>query len=116
MKTVIITKWIEPYKLLETIKQYCEVKEFIFNGATKLSEKETFFKELTQNKNTVGLYMKNVNKYYLFTIKEEFDIWNKLVEEFDFTPEDFETGTDTEKPFQTVDMGKAEAGIIFPEN
>lgn len=116
MKTVIITKWIEPYKLLETVKEYYDVKEFIFNGATKLTEKENFFLELTQNKNSIGLYMKNVNKYYLFNRKEEFDIWDKLIEVFDFTTEDFETGTDTEKPFQMVDMGKAEAGIIFPEN
>lgn len=114
MKTIIITKWIEPYKLLEEIKNYYEVKDFTFLGATKLTEKEKFFEELQTGSNALGLYMKNVNKYYLFTRRETFDIWDKLIEKFDFVSGDFEIDDDIEKPFTMVDMGKAEAGIIIP--
>lgn len=114
MKSIIITKWIEPYKLLETIKEHYQYKDFTFDGISKNIEKKKFFKEMETSKCALGLYMKNVNKYYLFTREDAFDIWALLKETFEFTEQDFEITQDIELPFNMVDLGKAEAGIIIP--
>lgn len=114
MKSIIITKWIEPYKLLETIKEDYKYKDFTFDTITKNIEKKKFLKELGNSQFSLGLYMKNVNKYYLFSKNEYFDIWQKLVEVFEFADSDFEISDDITKPFDMVDLGKAEAGIIIP--
>lgn len=103
----IIKKWIEPYVLLETLKKDCElVKDFTFDGFSKNAVKNEFLKQL-KKENHFGLYMKNVNKFYLF--KGYVDI-DKI---FELTPPDYDTTEDIEKPFDMVDMGKAEAGIIL---
>lgn len=114
MKSIIITKWIEPYKLLETIKAEYNFKDFTFDGITKPIEKKKFFSELEANNNAVGLYMKNVNKYYLFTNEQPYNIWENLTKEFGFIDGDFEISEDiTNKPFDMVDLGKAEASLIL---
>ena len=114
MKSIIITKWIEPYKLLETIKSEYNFKDFTFDGLSKPMEKKKFFNELEKGSNAVGLYMKNVNKYYLFTKEDSYDIWNKLTDIFGFVNGDFEISDDiTNKPFDMVDLGKAEASLIL---
>ncbi len=114
MKSIIITKWIEPYKLLETIKKNYSYKDFTFDGTTKLIEKKKFFKELENSQNSLGLYMKNVNKYYFFSSDEHYDIWPTLTKTFDISENDFQFSEDIDKPFNLVDMGKAEAGLIIP--
>ena len=102
----IITKWIEPYVLLEKIKQNSKLtKVLTFNGFSKNSVKKEFLKAL-ETQNTFGLYMKNVNIFYLF--EGEIDI-DSL---FGFSANDYELTDDTEKPFEMVDLGKAEAGIL----
>ena len=102
----IIKKWIEPYVLLETLKKDCKlVKDFTFDGFSKNNIKKEFLKELSKE-NHFGLYMKNVNKFYLFSRKADID---KI---FELTAFDYETTEDIEKPFDMVDMGKAEASII----
>lgn len=113
MKSLIITKWIEPYKLLETIKEYYQYKDFTFDTISKNMEKKTFLKELENSETSIGLYMKNVNKFYLFTAQEEVDIYSKLTEVFGFTAEDVEISEDIDKSFDMVDMAKAEASIIL---
>lgn len=103
----IIKKWIEPYVLLETLKKDCKlVKDFTFDGFSKNNIKKEFLKELAKE-NHFGLYMKNVNKFYLFNGKADID---KI---FELTASDYETTEDIEKPFDMVDMGKAEAGLIL---
>lgn len=103
----IITKWIEPYVLLETLKKNCKlVKDFTFDGFSKNNIKKEFLKELAKE-NNFGLYMKNVNKFYLFSGNADID---KI---FELTASDYETTEDIEKPFDMVDIGKAEAGIII---
>lgn len=114
MKCIIITKWIEPYKLLETIKENYSYKDFTFDGTTKLLEKKKFFKELENSQDSLGLYMKNVNKYYFFSSGKNFDIWSTLTKTFDLSENDFQISEDIDKPFNLVDMGKAEAGLIIP--
>ena len=100
----ILTKWIEPYVLLETLKKhYTLSKVYIFDGFSKNTVKKEFLKNL---KNSTGLYMKNVNNFYLFEGVVDID---KI---FEFTPEDYEITDDIDKPFEMVDMGKAEAGFI----
>lgn len=114
MRTFIITKWIEPYKLLESIKEKYQYKDFTFDGVTKNMQKKKFLKELGNSKYSVGLYMKNVNKYYLFTRKESFDIESDLIKLFQFSNNDYITDCDISKPFELVDLGQAEAGILIP--
>lgn len=106
----IIKKWIEPYVLLETIKKDSElVKDFTFDGFSKNDIKKDFLKKLNKD-DFFGLYMKNVNKFYLFKGKIDID---KI---FDLAPSDYEITEDIEKPFEMVDMGKAEASIIKISN
>ena len=50
--------------------------------------------------------MKNVNKFYLFKGCVDID---KL---FELTSNDYEITDKIEKPFEMIDMGKAEAGLI----
>lgn len=103
----IITKWIEPYVLLETLKKHCELKKvYTFDGFSKNNIKKEFLKAL-ENNNSFGLYMKNVNIFYLFEGKPDID------EIFNFTAEDYELTEDIEKPFEMVDIGKAEAGLFI---
>ena len=114
MKSIIITKWVEPYKLLEYIKKFCQYSDYTFDGVTKSIEKKKFLKSLKNNTNTIGLYMKNVNKYYLFTNTNNTNILDKLIEEFKFSESDFEISEDIEeRPFNLVDLGKAEASLIL---
>lgn len=114
MKSIIITKWVEPYKLLEYIKEFCQYSDYTFDGVTKNIEKKKFLKSLKNNTNTIGLYMKNVNKYYLFTNTNNTNILDKLIEEFKFSESDFEISEDIEeRPFNLVDLGKAEASLIL---
>ena len=51
--------------------------------------------------------MKNVNKFYLFKGIADID---KI---FELMPQDYEVTDDINKPFDMVDMGKAEAGFIL---
>ena len=103
----ILTKWIEPYVLLETLKTHCELqKDYIFDGFTTNAIKKEFLKSL-EKEGTFGLYMKNVNKFYLFKGIADID---KI---FELMPQDYEVTDDINKPFDMVDMGKAEAGFIL---
>lgn len=102
----IITKWIEPYVLLETLKKDCKlVKDFTFDGFSKNEIKKDFFKQL-KKENSFGLYMKNVNKFYLFNGNPD------ITKIFELTENDYKDTCDNEKPFEMVDMGKAEAALI----
>lgn len=102
----ILTKWIEPYVLLETLKKHSElVKVYTFDGFSKKNVKKEFLKEV-EKENHFGLYMKNVNNFYLFKNKINID---KI---FSFSAEDTENTDDLTKPFDMVDMGKAEAAFI----
>lgn len=100
--------------MLEYIKEFCQYSDYTFDGVTKSIEKKKFLKSLKNNTNTIGLYMKNVNKYYLFTNTNNTNILDKLIEEFKFSDSDFEISEDfEERPFNLVDLGKAEASLIL---
>ena len=79
----IITKWIEPYVLLEKIKKYFDVRDFEFNGQNKQEIKEKFLQTIedeNEKQISMGLYMKNVNKFYLLTLRENVD---EILDEFE---------------------------------
>ena len=102
----IITKWIEPYIFLETLKKDCKlIKDFTFDGFSKDNIKQEFLKQL-KKENNFGLYMKIVNKFYLFNGAVD------IAKLFELKPAEYEITTDMEKPFETIDMGKAEASLI----
>ena len=72
----IITKWVEPYVLLQKVKKYFDIKDYTFDGKNKAKVKAEFLQAI-ENANekqiSMGLYMKNVNKFYLLTLRENFD-------------------------------------------
>lgn len=114
MKNIIIKKWVEPYKLLESLKENTKYSDYTFTGADKDEKKLEFLKTLESDKSNIGLYMKNVNKYYIFTLQNKnIDTWSNICKEFQITDKDIEISEDTEKPFYLIDMGKAEAYIIL---
>lgn len=101
----VITKWIEPYVLLEELKKSCEMKNFIFDGISKKQIKKKFFEALDNN-DTFGLYMKNVNQFYVFKGKINLETLLKLSED------NIENIKDKDTVINMIDMGKAEAGFI----
>ena len=103
-----VTKWIEPYVLLETLKSQYDMKDYTFDGFTKKSVKDEFLKEIKKG-NKFGLYMKNVNKYYVFSGDETLNL-NKV---FGFTNEDYEVSEEFDVPLDKVDSGKSEAAILL---
>lgn len=138
----IITKWIEPYVLLEKVKKYFDVKDFEFNGQNKAEVKAKFLQaieEANAKQISMGLYMKNVNKFYLLTLREnvdgildEFevpDVLKKLdltvlhkvliTKEFGYTQEEqmAQNGIkyikQESEAFDLIDLGKAEASFIM---
>ncbi len=114
---IIIKKWIEPYVLLETAKESFKMVDYTFNGFNKNEIKSDFMKALGKTQGTAfGLYMKNVNKFYLFSSSDKIDIQKTLLEDkLKFKEEDLEYNEDPEVPINLVDLGKAEAGIIILE-
>lgn len=110
MLNLIIKKWIEPYKLLETVKEHSSMEDFTFDGTNKNILKEHFLKKLKTDKG-FGLYMKNVNKFYLFDTNE--NIKNILIKTFEITEDEYEITEDENRPFDDIDSGRAEASIIM---
>lgn len=138
----IITKWIEPYVLLEKVKKYFDVEDFEFNGQNKNEVKAKFLQAI-EDANTkqisMGLYMKNVNKFYLLTLREKVDtildefevpdVLKKLdltvlhkvliTKEFGYSEEEqmAQNGIkyikQESEAFDLIDMGKAEASFIM---
>ena len=112
MNNLIITKWIEPYRLLETVKEYCEMTDYTFDGSNKIIQKNKMYGDLENNPVKFALYMKNVNKFYVFNPDKEFDLKSKLVEVFDFKQEDYFYSQDSEDALTMVDIGKSEASFL----
>lgn len=110
MLNLIIKKWVEPYKLLETIKEHSSVEEFSFDGSNKSILKAYFLKQLREDKE-FGLYMKNVNKFYLFDTN--CNVKDILVKTFNLSENDYEVTENEHRPFDEIDTGKAEAAIIM---
>lgn len=104
MNKILVTKKIQPYNLLETLKEHCQMRDLTFNGSNKIELRKEFLAELS-SENTFGLYMKNVNKFYIFKGEINLDEVLPLVDG------DYYEG-DTQEAFWAVDMGKAEASFL----
>ena len=107
----VIKKRVEPYVLLETVKNSFEMRDFTFDGFNKETVKKEFLKTIEKS-NSFGLYMKNVNKFYLFHSHTKIDILKLLIDKIGLTSSDFYSTEDKEEPFRLVDNGKAEAAVI----
>lgn len=126
----IITKRIEPYDVIESAKKFYNCTDYTFTGRDKFDILDKFLTDLATESKTqpaLGLYMKNVNKFYLLTIKENPDnlscteLLHKLLitDEYGFSKEEqiSQTGIDysdsIEYSIEQIDMGKAEATFII---
>ena len=107
----VVKKRVEPYVLLETIKKAFEMRDFTFDGFNKETIKKDFLKKI-ENTDSFGLYMKNVNKFYLFSSHTAVDISELLTDKIGLTLSDFYSTEEREEPFRLVDNGKAEAILI----
>ncbi|MBR1977787.1 DUF1015 domain-containing protein [bacterium] len=135
----IITKWVEPYVLLESVKKYYDIEEIIFNSENKKEAKVEFLariEEENQKQITTGLYMKNVNKFFILKLKPEAldevdapDVLKKLdltvlhqliiTKELGYTKEEqmgqigIKYLKQEAEAFEAIDMGTAEASFIM---
>ncbi len=69
----IITKKTEFKTLLEKVKKYFDVQEFEFNEGNKKEVKSKFLQkieEANQKQISMGLYIKDTNKFYLLKLRE----------------------------------------------
>lgn len=135
----IITKRIEPFVLLEKVKKYFDIQEFDFTSLNKAQVKQKFLDEIevaNQKQISMGLYLKNVNKFYLMKLNKDVsalidspDILKKLdltvlheliiTKELGFTKEEqmSQDGIKYVKAeseaFDVIDSGEAEASFIM---
>lgn len=138
----IITRWVEPYVLLEKVKKYFDVEDFTFDGKTKAEMKAKLLEDIEKSSKeriSMGLYMKNVNKFYLLKLRENVDeildeykvpevlktldliVLHKAIisKELGYTQEE-QMAQDgilyikqESEAFDMIDMGKAEASFIM---
>jgi uncharacterized protein (DUF1015 family) len=69
----IITKPVNTDNLMKDIKKYFDVTEFSFEDENKTQTRQKFLEELEKaSKSTValGMYQKNLKKYFLFKLRE----------------------------------------------
>lgn len=138
----IITRWVEPYVLLEKVKKYFDIKDYTFTGINKTEVKKEFLNAIEKSAKeriSMGLYMKNVNKFYLLTLREdvssildEYDVPDVLkdldltvlhkvilTKELGFTEDEQMSQNGIKyikvenEAFDMIDMGKAEASFIM---
>lgn len=123
----IIKKWFQPYIILESAKKYFDITDYTFSGQNKFEMMDKFLAEIKHTTSIkFGLYMKNVNKFYLLTLKENLQqtsdieaLENLLLKDKFGTNENvdendwLEVITDTDKAFSLIDLGKAEASFIM---
>lgn len=138
----IITKWVEPFVLLEKVKKYFDLKEYDFDGTTKNDVKKDFLQAIeteSEKQISMGLYMKNVNKFYLLTLRENVDeilneyevpdvlktldltVLHKVIisKELEYTEEEqmaqdgIKYIKQESEAFDMIDSGKAEASFIM---
>lgn len=124
----IITKRLEPYDVIESAKKFYDVVDYTFTGRDKFEKLEIFLSELEKStKASAGLYMKNVNKFYLLTAKENpqnlsnIEFLHKMListeYRFDEISQINQNGIiyseDVEYSLEQIDMGKAEATFVI---
>jgi len=112
MHNIIIKKWIEPYVLLETFKKYFAITDITFDSISKVMAKNKMLKNIQKSEGkSFGLYMKNVNKYYVFESPENI-LKENLIKYIEVSESDCEISLDVDAALSLVDMAKAEAVIL----
>lgn len=126
----IIIKRLEPYDVIESAKKFYDTTDYTFNGRNKFEQLNLFLNDLSEAAKqtpTMGLYMKNVNKFYLLKIKQnpenltDIELLHKLLisQEYGFSEESQINRTeilysaDTYTALEMIDTGKAEASFIL---
>ena len=113
MQSIIIKKWIEPYVLLETYKKYYGMEDITFDSISKEMSKNKMIKNIQKSEGkSFGLYMKNVNKYYVFSSSENI-LKDDLIKYIDVSDEVCEISSDTDTALASVDLAKAEAVLVL---
>ena len=111
--SIIVKKWIEPYVLLETYKKYFEMQDITFDGFSKNNAKSKMLKILSDNDGiSFGLYMKNVNKFYVFKSDKPVNA-DELMHIIGMEPSDYVYNQSTDESVSAVDLAKAEAALIL---
>ena len=111
MSNLVIKKWIQPYLLIENLKDFYKVTELTFLAPTKIALKQEMFEAV--NKGKIGLYMKNVNKFYILEDMSNTDLKQLLKEKLVLVDADLEEEADRENAISLVDLGKSEASFLF---
>lgn len=126
----IITKRVEPYDVIESVKKYYNVTDYTFNGRNKFEIMEEFLNALRnspKSSKSFGLYMKNVNKFYLAEIKDNkmnatsIELLHSLLISNEYGIDEISQieqegiiySTDKDYAIECIDMGKAEASFII---
>jgi len=136
----IIEKMIEPFVVIDRIQKYFDMDIIDFNSQNKFEKKAEFLEKLeieNQKQITFGLYMKNVNKFYVLKLAKNVDdlidapdVLKKLdltvlhevllKKEFGYTQEELmaQAGIkyikQEQEAFDRIDMGKAQYSFIMP--
>ncbi|MBP3924804.1 hypothetical protein J6E39_06145 [bacterium] len=115
LNSIVVTKWLEPYVILETFKKYFDCEDVTFDGFSKQQAKTKLFNAIEKSqKFAVGLYLKNVNKFYILTRDEKLNLTEKILEkEFQISQNDYEKLEDSELAISKIDLAKAEFSIII---
>lgn len=126
----VITKWFQPYMILESAKKYFDVSDYTFTGHNKFEMMEKFINDINLSKCiTAGLYMKNVNKFYVMKLKEEFNqnndiealenllFKNRFESQENLESDDWvEIVNTSDEALKMIDLGKAEAAFILKQD
>jgi len=78
----IITKSVNPDELMADIKKYFDIIEYNFEESSKIQTRQKFLGELEESSKSglvLGMYRKNLKKYYLFKLTG-MDAVNKILE------------------------------------
>ena len=78
----IITRSIDSTDLLEKVKKYFDVEEIPFDSQNKSEMKSKLLEEIensSKERISMGLYLKNVNKFYLLKLRENV---NEILDEY----------------------------------
>ena len=135
----IIKRHFEHFSFIEKIKKYFEIEEFNFDSYTKAKVKAEFLAKIEEENAkqiSFGLYMKNVNKFFLLKLKPKMldlidapEVLKKLdltvlhelliTKEFGYSKEaqmaqdGIKYIKQESEAFDLIDSGKAEASFIM---
>lgn len=113
MSCIVVNKWLEPYVILEVLKKHYSMEDLTFDSFTKSQMMQKMLLKIQDSKtNSFGVYMKNLNKFYVFNSDKNIDK-NFIISLFEFQAEDFYETDNKDEAVSAIDMAKAEVSFIF---